>query len=281
MTKATSPQIDTRPKLQLSNGYYAEFDQFARILSATTALRHFGRIPSAEIVGRAGLADVQVKNLGSLMVGMGLLYAITYRPTELGEVIAACDPFFDDLGTLWILHYNVASDPRHIVWNRIANSVVPSQRRITSESCRAVFEDLRASVSEASFKKHVPKEIRTVLNAYTQQQFSRLVYLRADGSGFVPGYREQVPPLVLAASIARFRDRHRPGHTAITVEDLLTCPNSPGVILGLGEDRMRPLLEALRHEPGISVESRADLDQVRLVDSTPDHEWMGRYYERR
>ena len=46
----------------------------------------------------------------------------------------------------------------------------------------------------------------------------------------------------------------------------------------LGEDRLRGLLERLKVQPGFSLESQADLDQVRLTDNTPGYAWMERYY---
>ena len=39
-------------------------------------------------------------------------------------------------------------------------------------------------------------------------------------------------------------------------------------------ERLRKMLEALKTEPGFSLESRADLDQVRLTQATPDHAWL-------
>ena len=73
----------------------------------------------------------------------------------------------------------------------------------------------------------------------------------------------------------------RPGDTAISVGDLLSAPDSPGLICQIPEDHLRAGLEALRMQPGLSLESRADLDQIRLTDSTRDYQWMERYYASR
>ena len=44
---------------------------------------------------------------------------------------------------------------------------------------------------------------------------------------------------------------------------------------------VRAMLEELKTQPGLSLESRADLDQIRLADGMSADDWMRRYYEQR
>jgi hypothetical protein len=264
-------------KLQLGNGYMLDFDQLARLLNAACEDER-GRIPQPDLAAAVGLPDRSVENLASLAQALALLTKITYKPTRLGLIIRKSDPFFDDVGTLWFLHYVIASEPRNLVWNRMVDEIVPTRSKFTREQARAAFDDLRQWVSEKSIRQHDLKELNTFLDAYIEQHFSRLAYLRKDGEVYMLAYREDVPPLVLAASIARFREKHRPGDTAVAVSDLLGAPNSPGLVFQLDEGRLRASLEQLKTQPGISLESRADLDQVRLTDKTADYTWMERYY---
>ncbi len=81
--------------------------------------------------------------------------------------------------------------------------------------------------------------------------------------------------------MVRYRDRHRPGDTAPSVPDLLAAPNSSGPVCQIRKDRLRAGLEALKSQPGLSLESRADLDQIRLTENTQDYEWMARYSKAR
>jgi len=267
-------------KLQLSNGYEMDYQQIAQFLSA---IEKDGRpkIPVADLGDATGLAYRQAENLGSIVRALSLAQPITYQLTDLARTINANDRFFDDVGTLWFLHFVIGSEPRFIVWNELTNGLVPRCRPFSRDDFRAAFGNLADSHSDKSVRHHVLKEVNVTLDAYTRQNFSRLAYLWADGDIFTPGYREAVPPLVLAACIARYRDRHRPGNTAISISDLLSAPNSPGVVCQISEDRMRAGLEALRAQPGFSLESRADLDQVRLTNGTKDYQWMERYYASR
>jgi hypothetical protein len=277
-TQNSFPLADA--KMQVGNGYYLDFDQMARLLNASVQDNR-GRIPQADLAAAIGMANRKVENLGSLASLLGLIRKGSYKPTPLGSLIQKCDPFFDDLGTLWFLHYIIGSDPRAIIWNRIVNNIIPQQLRFTREHLRANFDDLREWFSADSIKKHVLKEINTFLDAYTNQSFARLAYLRAEDEWYALGYRQLVPPLVLAASIAHFRDARRAGDTAVSIPDLCTAPNSPGVVYQLPEDRLRAMLEELKNQPGISLESRADLDQLRLSPDLTDIELMKRYYDSR
>ncbi len=274
----------TTAKLQLGNGYFTDFDQLAQLLHHVCRDDR-DRVSMLELAAAIGIADRNAKHLAGLAQAMGLLQAVTYKPTTWGRLVEAYDPFFDDLGTLWFIHYVISSDPRHLVWNRIVTDLVPSRRRVTRDQIRSAFDDLHQWYSAYSIQKHVLKEVNTVLDAYTQQRLSRLAYLRrepgVDGDAYVLAYREPVPALVLVASIVHFRDRARSGDSAVTIPDLLTAPNSPGVVFQLGEDRLRALLEDLKTQPGLSLESRADLDQLRLTDDATDVEWMRRYYASR
>lgn len=117
-----------------------------------------------------------------------------------------------------------------------------------------------------------------MLDAYTNQYFARLDYLHLENDIYTLSKAEPVPSLVLGSCIACFRDRHRSNDTAISVTDLLTTSDGPGVVLQLEGNRLRILLEQLKVQPGFSLESQADLDQVRLTDNTPDYIWMERYY---
>lgn len=267
-------------KLQVGNGYYLDFDQLARLLHASVQDGR-ARIPQADLAAAIGVADRKVENLGSLASQLGLIRKGSYKPTPLGLLIYERDPFFDDIGTLWFLHYVIGSDPRAIIWNRIVNILLPKQLRFTRKRLRAAFDDLREWFSEGSIKKHVLKEINTFLDAYTNQSFARLVYLRAEGEWYALGYRAPIPPLVLAASIAHFRGDRRAGDTAVSIPDLCAAPDSPGVVYQLPEERLRLMLEELNTQPGFSLESRADLDQVRLSPEQTDITWMKRYYESR
>jgi hypothetical protein len=266
-----------KPKLQLSNGYSVNFTYLARILNAICHDQR-ERVPQTELAASVGFTERHVKHLCGIAHALGLTERITYTPTPLGRLVHKYDPFFDDIGTLWFLHYMISSNPYNLVWNRFVTEILPPRRNITREQARAAFNDLRQTLSEYSIQKHVLQELNTVVDAYTNQNFVRLNYLHLENDIYILGKAEPVPPLVLGACIVCFRDRQNFNDTAVSVKDLLTTSNGPGVVMQLGEDRLRGLLEQLKVQPGFSLESQADLDQVRLTDNTPSYVLMERYY---
>lgn len=266
-----------KPKLQLGNGYLANFTSLARILNIV-CLDQRERVPQVDLATKVGLTERHVKHLCGMAHAFGLLEQVTYKPTPLGRLVHTYDPFFDDIGTLWFLHYMVGSNAYYLVWHRMVTSILPMHKRITREQIRAEFNDLRQVLSEKSIQNHVLKEINTALDAYTNQQFTRLMYLHLEEDIYILTPGEPVPPLVLGACIARFLYYQHLKDTAVSVESLLTASNGPGIVLQLEEKRFRFLLEQLKMQPGFSLESRADLDQVRLSDTMLDYMWMERYY---
>ncbi|HEU5374048.1 MAG TPA: DUF4007 family protein [Ktedonobacteraceae bacterium] len=276
MTQA-STEGPLKPKLHLCNGYAANFTSLARILIiACQDSRKL--IPQADLIAAVGLTEKHVKYLCGIAQAFGVIEQRTCKATPLGQLIYKYDPFFDDIGTLWFLHYMVSSNLYHLIWHRLMTSIMPTNKRITIEQAYNAFDDLHQDIGGQSIRKHILNELNSIFDAYTNQHFVRLNYLDLEEGAYFLKKNPAVPPLVLGACIARFRDLHRLGDTAISIPDLLTDPNGPGVVLQLEEGRLRTLLELLKKEPGFSLESRADLDQVRLTDNIPDHTWMERYY---
>ncbi len=267
-------------KLHLSNGYPVDFDRLSRLLNAScTDMRK--RIPQSELATTVGVANKHIKSLSGILQSLGLVERSTYKATSFGLLIHKYDPFFDDLGTLWFIHYRLSSDPRLVVWNRMINQLIPTQKAITRDKAIDALLDVSQWFKNASIRSHIQKELNAFFDAYTHQRLSRVDYLRAEDDQYILGHREAVPALVLAASITDFRDRHRLGATAVNVAELLVESNSPGVVFQMSEDYFRDVLEALKNQPGVSLESRADLDQIRLADGMTSMEWMRRHYETR
>ena len=274
-------KADEQEVLHITNGYPLDFDQLARILHLGAATARDISVGMNEVSAALGLTDKKAKYVVTTAVALDVIRPKTFALTPSGALVFRHDPFFDDIGTLWWLHYCISSNPRNTVWNRMANELLPQGNVFSNSVASSLFRDLAGKYAGKSLSSHIDKEINAFLHAYVTSNFSRLVYLLASGLQYRLGYREPVPPLVLAACIARYRDKHRSGDTALSVTDLLSAPNSPGVVCQITEERLRAGLEAMKTQPGLSLESRADLDQVRLTETTPDYRWMERYYQSR
>jgi hypothetical protein len=267
-------------RFKITNGYRVDFDLIGRLLANETRPQG-SKAAQAELVDALGLSLAHFQAVCRIAEAMGLSDVGTLKRNAIGSLVLQYDRFFDDLGTLWFCHYAAASNPHNLVWNTLGNDMFARSSRFSEADCVAALEEFRPRFSHEFFHKFVVKEPRSLLRAYTDENFSRLELLRVNGDNFTLSYREPVPPLVLAACIARFRQRHRNGDATVPVSEVAGAPNSPGLVCQIPEERLRASLEELKTEPGFSLESRADLDQVRLTDDTPDYVWMERYYVRR
>lgn len=270
-------------KLQLTNGYSPRFDQISRVLIYVAGRTDTAKVPQAAIAAGTGLAVRQVENLASLATGLGLLRPVVYKPTPLAALILEHDRFFDDLGTLWLCHYNLAVDPRHVIWNRMTNTILPAAREpVTAAAVAGQFDDLREQFTEQSIAKHVPKELQAFFRAYADYRFSRLKYLVAADGGYRLAERSApVPDEVLLALALRYRDRAWPGSTGLEIPDLCRGENSPGRLLNLGEAGLREGLESLHRRGLVGIESRANLDQIRFRPELSCLDVLAGYYRRK
>ena len=142
-------------KLQLTNGYSVDFGEIARFVS-TVQRDGRAKIPLADIANAGGFALRQAENLGSISQAFGLVEPRVLRLLPLGKITAAHDRFFDDVGTLWFLHYVIASQPRHIVWNRFATDLVIRPGGFTKDEFNGAFGDLAVTHSASSANKPLP-----------------------------------------------------------------------------------------------------------------------------
>jgi hypothetical protein len=256
-------------KLQFTNGYRPRFDQISRILQYLHAQDGRAEVPRREIVSSLAIPDRQAENLTSMMIGFGLVVPKQTLLTPLGKLVVRCDPYFERLETLWIIHYLVSSNPEWVVWYRIINTVLPSEEDYAiDEVSRRFFSDLAVHFSERTLSEKLPTEVGAVFTAYTRTQFLRLGILRDSGRGhFTKSEPVDVPEEAFLFCLVHFRDTCSPGSSALTTKDVGSAERSPGKVLHLADAQVRTLLGNLHDAGWIRLERFADLDQVRLPDA--------------
>ena len=275
-------QLPRDAKLQASKGYFLRFDEVSRLLHFLAERRDQSRNSQGSVMSATGLSKHHVESLISLASGMGLVLPIVYRATELGLLIHDQDLFFDDVGTLWLCHYSISSNLRYVVWNRMTNTILPRAQQPIASEVASEFADLRAKFSEKSVNKHVRKEIRALFNAYTEQQFSRVYYLKEiNGRYQLRNSSALVPPLIFMCTLITYRDHFAPGASGLEIGTMCSADNSPGRLLNLREAQVRDLLDQLHRTDLLTIESRADLDQVRFGQELTVTQVLSRYYRER
>lgn len=63
--------------------------------------------------------------------------------TELGRTILQCDPYLEDIFTLWIIHINIATNYKLATsWNAGITCQTPAKKRVTSTEANEVVKDV-------------------------------------------------------------------------------------------------------------------------------------------
>jgi hypothetical protein len=267
-------------KLQFTNGYRPRFDQISRIMQYLLSQEGRKRILREDIIGALGIPDKQIENLTSMMTGFGLINPRISTLTDFGKAVAQNDPYFEKDETLWIIHYIVSSNPDWVVWYRVVNSAIPMQDRLSVEKVsEQYFSDLAIHFSERTISQKLPKEVGAVLATYARTELARLNILEQEKTGtFLRSSPIEISASAFLFCILYFRDKYSPGSSALNTEELCTGENSPGRVLNIPENQVRSMLSNLHDMGLIRLEQFANLDQVRIPDTTTQETVISRIY---
>ena len=278
---------ETRSKqgvnLEFTRGFYVHFDQISRILSLVARRPDRGRFYRAELAEATGLSEIQVGVQAKISAAMGLLIPVSYRLTDFGRLMHDHDLFFEDPGTLWVCHYALSAEPKRLLWSHVVNCLLPTGQPYSAPDVRETLSNLTETHSARTLQRKVLKEVRSIFNAYTEQSFRQLHYLRQtdDAAYALTDSPAPVPPGAFLAILLIYRDRFQPGASGLEVPTICTADHSPGRLLHLSEARVRALLNELHESGRLTIEAKANLDQVRF---RPGQAWldvMQAYYEGR
>ena len=276
-------QIIENVQLEFTRGFYLHFEQISRILSFVARYPDRGRFYREELAKVTGLSQVQAGVQAKIAAAMGLLAPISYRLTDYGRLVNDHDLFFEGNGTLWVCHYALSAAPRRLLWNHLVNCLLPTGQPYSATDVRETLSNLTETHSARSLQRKVLKEVRSIFDAYTEQSFRHLHYLRQTDAGTyaLTDSPAPVPPGAFLAILLIYRDRFQPGASGLEAPTVCTADHSPGRLLHLSEARVRALLNEL-HETGcLTIEAQANLDQVRFRPGQTWVEAMQAYYEER
>ena len=269
-------------KLQFTNGYRPRFDQISRIMQFLYSQGDRNTPSRNEIISALGIPKNQVKNLNSMMNGFGLVKPVVVTLTDFGKAIAHKDPYFEKEDTLWILHYIVSSNPEWVVWYRIVNSAIPMKDRLSVDQVsEQYFSDLAIHFSEKTISEKLPKEVGAVLATYARTELARLNILEQEQDkkgSFIRLSPIEVPALAFLFCTLHFRDKYSPGSSALNMEDICMAENSPGRVLNIPEYQVRSMLSDLHNAGLIRLEQFANLDQVRIPETTTQENILTQIY---
>ncbi len=270
-------------QLEVTSGFHLHADKFSRVLTYLTHERQQRGGVYEQLSKATGMSRTQVKAFVLHGVHMELTVTRSLRVTPLCRAIVQHDPFLDQAGTLWLLHYLFASNPLLVVWNYMCNAVLQSVAEISKAEAADQFLPFIGRWSESSIRKNVRKELRAFFADYVVEIFSPLNYLREVQHNVYAVNRDvaPVPPLILLATAMIYRDRHQPGSSSVEIPTLVYADHSPGRIMRQGELHVRRALDELHEADRLTIESKANLDQIRFRGGVTWLDAVRAYYQER
>ncbi|MBW1960894.1 MAG: DUF4007 family protein [Deltaproteobacteria bacterium] len=278
-TPATPKNI--RRKFQVSNGYLLEFDQLARVLHYLLEHRDAKKINRKVLREDTGLADRQVESLVSMGAAMGLIQPGRQILTPVGLLIAEHDIFIENKGSLEWCHYAGAGSYHNLIWFEIFNRLLAEPSPMTQEKwSKQLRSDLAGQYSKRTISKSLYEEVRFVIDAYLERNFSKLELLQQlpDGRLYWRRYTG-FAPLILCAMIYDFCATEKTH--LFQVGEMVTTHGSPAVVFGLDEASFRQQIEALHGRGWLRYETTHNLDQIRLKPGLSAIEFLMAHFEDR
>lgn len=180
--------------------------------------------------------------------------------TPFGQAVLQNDPYLEDDGTLWLVHYHLLKNPQgatswYWFFNHFARLDFDREQFVKELSLwnalRGAKDIVKSSLEkdfECLVKTYQPRE----LNASPEDTIEcPLVHLKLMSLEVIQGCRRYhlnrpeprtIPPLVLLYVLKKWQEEYREGALQVSLREILSSPCSPGRTFLLG---MR-LAEAIR-----------------------------------
>jgi len=261
---------------ELAAGYTIDFREISRILRLITT----DKISNSEQLSeKLGLSNKKSSILFGICNYLGLKRSGSFKLTQLGTFIADNDLYFDNLDTLWILHYIAASNPRLVVWNRLISNIIYSEGLITTDKALKYYQDLYDLYSSNTMDRRIPDELQPILRLYSTGGLAELNLINNIGNGkYKRDDHKNIGSLPFCYSLLHFRDRYYSSSSGLEIKSIIDEDNSPGQILLLEDFQVYELLNKLADQDLVSLETFGDLDQIRFNNSVTKESILNKIY---
>ena len=211
---------------------------------------------------------------------------------EFGRIISEYDPYFDDIFTLFLVHYHiVANAPLCIAWNIFFNEFDGQNftRENMIEICRELLIrklESGCEFSEKSFEDDCSSVIRMYLEADASEDPEESLRCPLTALGLLQKsskntFIKSAPKIdsldklaVLYVIIKNLPD----GKNSVSINDLMNAPNNIGRVFNLSRILINNYLDKLRIAGYLTVNRTAGLDMVYIDPIARPCDIMIEYY---
>ncbi len=230
-----------------------------------------------------------------------------FKVTDFGTVIlggketTGFDPYLDDPATLWLIHYQIATNTHQATAWYWAFNVLRGNHFTPQAFAKAVAEwayqqkQSMRPVSDNTLRRDVNCFIRTYCQSHhdpnvavTEDSFDcplvelNLIAELQDSNRyeFQRGLKETLPSEIITWVLDRFWKSRFPQTNSLSFSDLMYTPASPGRVFRLDEDTLTLYLEDLNRltNGALVYDETAGLKQVYRHKDLNPKELLKRYY---
>ena len=213
---------------------------------------------------------------------------------NFGEIIKNEDPYFDDIFTLFLLHYHiVANDSLCIAWNIFFNEF--EGQDFTKDNMFSVCKeslmkkmDEGCTFSENSFEDDCSSIIKMYMNSGNVEDPEESLACPLASLGLLQksdnnknSFTKSAPPrdnldklVVLYVITCNLTEKKN----SVSIDDLLNAPNNIGKVFNLNRVAINDYLDQLRISGYLTINRTAGLDMVYVEPVMRPRDIMVEYY---
>lgn len=270
-----------------------------------------GKFNSEDAVVELGVGKNMVSAIQFWMKALGLLEDDNLTPTKFAKFIfddqEGYDPFLEDIGSIWLLHYFLIKSDYSSIYSLIFNELRKERSIFNKQQLAAFIKRKYAEADDNSINLNtVNKDISVFTRLYNKIDFqsltkdfeeevsSLMIELELVNSSIEEEMKEgtnkrekiewyhlhgdsrpSLPPAILLFTIL---DNYS-GLKNIGLKKLEIEPNSPGMVFLLSKDALyRELKELEKLYPGIIVSETAGTTVLVLPDEIDQWDLLKNYY---
>lgn len=305
------PEITTNPEVLSFSGHETfvfRYGWLKKAVDAATADPQIFTFSNAIVI--LGVGKNMVKSIRHWALATGVLFeearsrGTVLHATEIGNLLFATgglDQHLEDPNSLWLIHWNLITNPHRSTTWRWAFNLFPSNE-FTKESLTHAIRDevvrrgaIAKMPSETTLKRDVDIFLRTYIPAKQSSGAVAedtldcpLVELQLieeiTGTGIYQlrrGPKETLSDLIFAYALADFWDRVAPGRESMAFNDIAYEQGSPGSTFKLDENSLVERLDRLDDitEGALIYTETAGLKQVYRRRQRSKFEYLVSYYQ--
>lgn len=216
--------------------------------------------------------------------------ALASRPSELGQALLGADgwdPYLEDVGSLWYLHWKLVEAPSLATAWRFAFTQFP-EREFSADHLQHALQAFVARMypGARAAATSLRKDVLCIVRMYVEAQprgptteetiaspFAELGLIQAGADPrtllFDVGEKGHLPAPIVVAACLEYCAAAAPGRRTIAIGRLLFDPGSPGMAFKLSESALAAAIESVERATGcLTIADTAGLVQLS-IDGEP------------